>query len=50
MFHGYIIGLMIEDVSKDDEGAYVCMAGNGIGEPVTRTITFTVIGKSLLNV
>lgn len=37
--------LQIVQVHKTDSGTYVCVADNGIGEPVQREIRLDIAGK-----
>lgn len=41
--------LQIVQVHKTDSGTYVCVADNGIGEPVQREIQLHIAGKSPLS-
>lgn len=37
--------LQIVQLHRTDSGTYVCVAGNGIGEPVSREVSLTVTGE-----
>lgn len=37
--------LQIVQLHRTDSGTYVCVASNGIGEPVSREVSLTVTGK-----
>lgn len=37
--------LQIVQLHRTDSGTYVCVADNGIGDPVTREVSLTVTGK-----
>lgn len=38
--------LVIESVRQEDQGQYLCEAGNGIGEGLSSVVTLTVNGKT----
>ena len=40
--------LMIERAVLGDDGAYMCEANNGVGEPVTASTTVDVLGENIL--
>lgn len=40
--------LQIVQLHRTDSGTYVCVADNGVGEPVTREVSLTVTGKVFL--
>ena len=37
--------VLISDYSRSDAGTYICTADNGVGPPVTATISLNVICK-----
>jgi len=40
--------LQIIGLYKYDSGVYICMASNGIGEPIRREVYLTVKGKKFI--